>query len=331
VIALVPLNWLICRYVTGRREWAWVVIPFLSLAFAIGVERMAAYDMGYDMACDEIDLLETYGDYPRAHLSRFASLYTTGRNRFTISFPNDPTALALPLDNGRSLRGEDVSTSTWQSQPIPSLEGFQVQPRSLSLFRTEQMINLPGSIILSSDDGGERIVNGSDLELRDATVVHIDSFASLKSTYVGTIKPGATIPVTAVSAPRTPAVGKGELNPTPFLKVFQTHVEPRPENLGEVRLVAWSPKLIPGVKLEPGVDRHRGFTTVVVHLRSGPPPAPSDRRFDFLAKPKVKGTEGRQVDLNSSARKSARSLRTDDLDVSSRESASKSVMEPPEL
>ena len=124
LIAVVPLNWLICRFVLNRREWAWVVVPLVALAFAIGVERVAAHDMGYDTASDEIDLLEIHGDYPRAHLTRLVSLYTTGRSQFAISYPNDPTALALPLDNGRSIRGEEVSTSTWQSYPVPSLIGF---------------------------------------------------------------------------------------------------------------------------------------------------------------------------------------------------------------
>ncbi|WP_406700673.1 hypothetical protein V5E97_17920 [Singulisphaera sp. Ch08] len=284
VFALVPLNWLICRYVFGRREWAWVVVPVLSLGFAIGVERAAAYDMGYDMACDEIDVLETHGDYPRAHLSRFASLYTTGRIRFTISFPNDPTALALPQDNGRSLRGEDITSSSWQSQPVPALEGFQVQPRSLSMFRAEQMVNLPGAITLVTDPEGRRIVNSSDLELKDATVVEVIGPNDRKQTYLGTIKPGATVPLTAQPVPRAPAIAKGQLNPTPFLQAFQTHAENRPENQGEIRLVAWSPKVIAGEKFEPAVDRHRGFTAVVVHLQNGPPPAPSGPRFDYLAR-----------------------------------------------
>src|SRR5262249_1649899 len=139
LIAVVPLNWLICRFVLNRREWAWVVVLLVALGFAIGVQRVAAYDLGFDSASDEIDLLEVYGDYPRAPLSRFASLSTTGRGNYAISYPNNPTALALPLDNGRSIRGEDVTTSTWQSFPIPALLGLSVQPRSLSLFRAEEM------------------------------------------------------------------------------------------------------------------------------------------------------------------------------------------------
>ncbi len=58
LLAVVPLNWLICRFVLNKREWAWIVVPLVALGFAIGVERMAAHDMGYDTAADEIDLLE---------------------------------------------------------------------------------------------------------------------------------------------------------------------------------------------------------------------------------------------------------------------------------
>ena len=110
LIAVVPLNWLICRFVLNRREWAWVVVPLVALASPSACSAVAAYDMGFDSASDEIDLLEVHGDYPRAHLTRFASLYTTGRANYTISYPNNNTALALPLDNGRSIRGEDVSS-----------------------------------------------------------------------------------------------------------------------------------------------------------------------------------------------------------------------------
>ena len=173
LLAVIPLNWLICRFVLNRREWTWAVVPLVALAFAIGVERVAAHDMGYEAACDEIDLLEIHGDYARAHLTRLASLYTTGRSRFAISYPNDPTALALPFDSGRSIRGEEVSSSTWQSYPVPSLVDFSVQPRSLSMFRAEQMLTLGGPIRLEGDAGKRQVVNGSELELRDAILIDL--------------------------------------------------------------------------------------------------------------------------------------------------------------
>ena len=161
ILSVVPLNWLVCRYLFGRRELAWVVVPLLSLGFAIGVERAAAYDLGYNSACDEVDVVEAYGGYPRAHVSRFASLYSTGRTRFTLSFPDDPTALCLPLDSGRTLRGEDVVSSAFRSYPVPALEGFLVQPRSLAMVRAEQMATLDGAVSLETEGGVRTVVNGT--------------------------------------------------------------------------------------------------------------------------------------------------------------------------
>jgi hypothetical protein len=304
IIALVPLNWLFCRYLLRRREWAWIVVPVLSLGFAVGVERAAAYDMGYDTACDEIDLIEVFGGYPRAHLSRFASLYSTGRVRFSIAFPGDPTALALPFDSGRSLRGEDVTTSVWQSYPTPTLDDFPVQPRSLAMFRAEELATLSGSIRLERDraEGPSRIVNDSELELRDAVLIDVNGPGPTQrpETHLGTIAPGTTVEVVG-RRPGRSSFKEGP-DPDPFLKELRTFVEDRPENRGEIRLVGWSPRPQGGLKLAPAVDRHRGFSVVVVHLRNGPPPAPDGPSYHSLevgfGGPGSGGKEGRGAEAS---------------------------------
>ncbi len=276
ILLLVPLNWLICRYVFHRRELAWLVVPMLSMAFAVGVERAAAYDLGYDTACDEIDVLEAHGDYPRVLVSRFASLYSSGRTRFSVTYPDEPTALALPLDDGRSLRGEDVSTSTFQSYPVPGLFGYLVQPRSLAFFRAEQMSTLDGSFSLATDGGARRVVNGSGLTLRDAVVVDLSGPGETdrREVFVGDIPPGSTVAVKEAARPSATAAHAGALDPAPLLHLLRETYEDRPENSGEIRLVAWADRPVGGQTIDPAVDRHRGFTAVVVHLRSGPPPAP---------------------------------------------------------
>jgi hypothetical protein len=284
LLALVPLNWLVCRYVFGRREWAWIVVPVLALGFAFGVERAAAYDMGYDTACDEIDVVEVFGGYPRAHLSRFVSLYSTGRVRFSVAFPDDSTALALPLDSGRSLRGEDVSSSVWQSFPTPTLASFPVQPRSLAMFRAEQLATLTGSISLVRDRGDvpPRIVNRSDLELRDAVLVDVNGPGPGDRSEIplGTIAPGSTVEVVGRRPGRASARDRNDLDPDPFLHEVRSYFEDRPENRGEIRLVGWTPRAQGGLELSPAVDRHRGFSLVVVHLRNGPPPPPDGPSFN---------------------------------------------------
>ena len=286
IFILVPLNYAICRYLLGRREWAWVVVPTLSLAFAVGVERAAAYDVGYDSSCDEVDLIETHGDYPRGHLSRFASLYSTGRVKFSISYPNDPTALALPLATGRALRGEDVTQSSFQTQPIPALTGFQVQPRSLAMFRAEQLTSLPGTVTLSPPgDGPRTISNESGLDLNDAWVIEVGADKAFKGISIGNVAAGAKLPLGALEEvePKAP-VGSGQLDPGAFLDLLlRRAVASRPEEVGELRLIAWAGKPQGGQSIDPPVDRHRGFTLVVAHLQQAPLIGPASPRYFALA------------------------------------------------
>ena len=221
LLAVVPLNWLICRFVLKRREWAWIVVPLVALGFAIGVERVAAHDMGYDTAADEIDLLELHGDYHRAHLTRLVSLYTTGRSSFSVSYPDDPTALALPLDNGRSIRGEEISSSILQSSPVPALLNFTVQPRSLAMFRAEQMLTLGGPIRLQADGGERRIVNESGLELRDAVLIESTGDGKRRNRLLGTIKPSESVAIGPESNAEIPRVDSGPgPDANPFLDVL---------------------------------------------------------------------------------------------------------------
>ena len=285
ILAVVPLNWLVCRVVLNRREWAWIVVPLLALGFAIGVERVAAYDLGYDSACDEIDLLEIHGPYPRAHLSRFASLYTTNRARYTIGYPNDPTALALPFNNERSIGGEDVTTAIWQSYPVPTLQGFAVQPRSLAMFRAEQFVPLSGSIRLAESDGKRTVINESDLELRDAVLVEFSGTGDPQEKPLGTIASGGSVVVGDPQplATSNPADVYDGPDPASVLAELRKSWENRPENSGELRLVAWIPRPVGGQTFEPALDRHRGLTAVMVHLRYGNPPSPEGPRYNLLA------------------------------------------------
>jgi len=285
LLAVVPLNWLICRFILHRREWAWVIVPVVALCFAVGVERVAAHDMGYDTASDEIDLLEIHGDYPRAHLTRLASLYTTGGARFTISYPNDPTALALPLDNGRSIRGEEVSTATWQSAPVPALIDFLVQPRSLAMFRAEQMLTLRGAIRLQGEGSNRRLVNESELDLRDAILLESGGTEAPQERWLGAIKARSSVEIDGEVRQRpTERVESGPgPDPNPFLDDLRMSWGSRPEEQGELRVVAWAINPIGGQVIEPAIDRRRGFTAILVHVRIGSPPSPDGRRYNLLA------------------------------------------------
>ena len=287
MIALVPLNWLVCRYVLRRREWAWVVVPILALGFAIGVERAAAFDLGFDSACDEIDVIETTATTRGRTSAGSPPCTRPAGSGITISYPDDPTALALPLSNGRSIGGEDVAVSSWQSYPVPALEGFLVQPRSLAIFRAEQMATLTGTIRLETDgEGSRRIVNGTDLELRDAVLVDVNGAEGRRETPLGTIAPGVEGPHRGRRQVRTAAPEwSGWLDPGPLLEAgpgLRRRVAPKTR--GRSGWWPGPPRPLRGQKLDPPVDRHRGLTLVVAHLGIGPPPSPDGPHYNLLAK-----------------------------------------------
>ncbi len=275
LIALVPLNWAICKFILRKREWAWIAVPVLALGFAISVERAAAYDMGFDSDVSEIDVLEIQGGHPRGYLSRFASVYSTGRDRYAITYPNDPSALALPLNTGHSLRGEESAMSNFDSTPDPSLNGFQVQPRSLAMFRAEAMVSLPGGITLSGDLKTGKIENGTNLELRDAVLVDTTTGDRIA---LGTIPASSTVAIGQATSPPLP--GKASwTDPEPYLERLASYQPFGPEDRGEIRLVAWADGPHPGQEMKPKVDRHRGIRLVVAHVRYPASPDPAGPEY----------------------------------------------------
>ena len=145
------------------------------------------------------------------------------------------------------------------------------------MFRAEQMVSMGGTVALAGDEGPRRVVNTTDLELRDAVLVDVNGPGDRRETYLGTIAPGASVEVERPRPlPSTRRPTQGTLDPSRFLRAFAAFARTTaPRDQGEIRLVAWSPRPFGGQKLEPSVDRHRGLTLVVVHLRFGPPPRPT--------------------------------------------------------
>ena len=63
----------------------------------------------------------------------------------------------------------------------------------------------------------------------------------------------------------------------PFLEALRTSLGRPRGRPGRAALVAWVSSTVDGQVIEPPIDRKRGFTAVLVHLRSGPPPSPDGR------------------------------------------------------
>ena len=280
LVMLVPVNWLIFRKL-GRKEWAWIANPVMALIFALAIERIAAYDLGFDRGRDEIGLLELQSDYTRGHLTRFGALAATGRDKFQIAFPNDLNAVCLPLAYSAS-RADERENSSFDFMPVPLLSDFRVQPRSLSYYRSEQMIGLPGPIQLINSDGKQMIRNQTRFRLHDATVVGPGKIqfqiGDLGAGESKELKSASELELKS-STSRSELTGK--LNPEIFRRILIENEFKCDADVDSWRLVAWSDSLIDGIQVTPSPDRVRGFTMVLAHLKSGPGPDMTTPRYDL--------------------------------------------------
>jgi len=156
----------------------------------------------------------------------------------------------------------------------------------------EPLRRYAGTIALDTPaDAPRRVVNGTGLELRDAVLVDVGVAidGSNRLTPLGAIGPGATVDlpepsasVDELPAPEPPAEDDpfGWAALESFLQPLRSYDWQSPADSGEIRLVAWAAEPIAGQRIEPNVDRHRGVSLVVAHLRYGPPPSPDGFIYD---------------------------------------------------
>ena len=121
-------------------------------------------------------------------------------------------------------------------------------------------------------------MNESELELRDAILIESggDGRAGENAAWARS-GPGPSVAIERqrpASRRRNGWISGPGPDPNPFLEALRATWESRAENHGEIRLVAWVPAPIRGQVIEPPIDRRRGFTAVLVHLRIGSPPSP---------------------------------------------------------
>ena len=91
---LVPLNWGIFR-VVGRIELAWIAAPLIAAAGALSVSSWRNSTSAL-RSKTEISVLEVYGDYPRADLTRYTAPYASLGTTYDLVF-EDKNALAVPF------------------------------------------------------------------------------------------------------------------------------------------------------------------------------------------------------------------------------------------
>ncbi len=192
LLVLVPLNWLVFRLM-GRVEWAWIMMPVLSIVGAVAVVKMASLDIGFARSRSQIGVLELQGGFSRGHLTEYSALYTSLSTPYAVEMEN-PTGLALPFGNPRSKTTTGATRAVYIERGNGNwLKDFLVRSNSTGMLHQECLQDIEGPISLSSDETGDQLDNGSRLNLQNVGVVKRVSAENYQLAWVGSLDAGDTV------------------------------------------------------------------------------------------------------------------------------------------
>lgn len=189
LLFLVPVNWVVFRLI-GRVEWAWIAAPVIALIGAIVVGRIVQLDIGFSRSENRINVVEAYLDYPRAHQTTYASLYTSLSTFYKATFEQE-TGVVLPLASGitSNTRRKDRQDLTYRySQDGGNgLYDFSVLSNSTGMLHAEEMLVLDGTYKGGVDwnTGEVQLINGTPTLVQGLAVVGRNLEGKLVHGWVG--------------------------------------------------------------------------------------------------------------------------------------------------
>ncbi len=194
---LVPLNWLVFRLM-GRLEFAWVAAPIIAVIGVIVVTRVARLDIGFARRTTDLSVVEIYGEYPRAHVTTYAALYTSLSTNYTVDFP-ERGSIALPFgDISRRMRRASETTRTLQAI-YGENAGIQLKPvtvysNSTEMLHSEQMTSLEGGIMygLEGDSEMAAIKNKTKMKLKSCCLVRKKDDGQIQFAWFGDLEDDST-------------------------------------------------------------------------------------------------------------------------------------------
>jgi len=198
LLVLAPVNWAFFRLM-GRVEWAWIAAPIMAVIGAVAVVRLAQLDIGFARSITEVAVLETQGDYPRAHATRYTAMYTSLSSTYDLIF-DDESSLAQPfgVQTGYVVSPHDPTyTVSLRRDRNLVLRGFQVASNSTGTVHCEQMTELGGVFSLVGNEAtGWHLNNSTKVAVNSAGVLRRDETGQLQRAWVGDLAAGSTAPVT---------------------------------------------------------------------------------------------------------------------------------------
>jgi hypothetical protein len=302
LIVLVPVNYAVFRLI-GRIEWAWLAAPVIAIVCTLVVIKGAELNVGFARAQNEIDLVELHADYRRAHVSRYAVLYTSLTTRYEFDV-DDPGGLVMPFPSVE--RPQDFALDVWEGYQTLAcrrddhthVSGLKVDSNLVKFVHGEELIDLGGAISpIHVAGGGLQVKNQTAHVLHEVRVIRKTAQGDVEIARPDSIPPDTTTLLTfekeqpanedaakgATGVSPVPDRNTGEMpvapgfgEPTGELSIrtlVWRAVDAKDFRPGQVRLVARLDDL-PGLQVRPGASQVRQATLLIAHLDEGTPPKP---------------------------------------------------------
>ncbi len=283
LLVLVPVNWMLFRLV-NRVEWAWFAAPVIAIAGTVAVVRLAQLDIGFVRSRSEIAIAELQGQYNRAHVTRFAALYTSLSTKYALQFAK-PDAFALPFATDltdEQLRQVSRQEVEFRRDQSARLRRYPVLSNSTGMVHAEQMHTLPGTIQFIDGKVAWRIRNDCGWSLQTALLLHRRG-STARIYALGNLPTGAEAVVDRASALSDRGVDEqlevsfetSEQSPAGEISIrglYRLALDARQLNEDGLRLVAWTDQPVEGMTVTPRSNQERFRTLVVANLRRGEQP-----------------------------------------------------------
>ena len=328
LLVLVPVNWVLFR-VIGKVEWAWFAIPFIAIAGAFAVVRMASLDIGFARSNSQVGLLEFHSDYSRGHLTQYSALYTSLSTKYDVELDN-ASGIALPFPSGGSKTEKTIQHVTLHQSIQNRLDNFLIQSNSTRMMHAECLFDAGGSFELTgqSEDTDQdsaldfsqaiTITNGTQLALASSAVLGRDESGDYHMSWLGDWDGQAakTVQLNACgreeiialwedpSRTQVEDAADADSADSPKIsayKLLKAVVKNLSLGKGEVRLLGYCNDQVGSNRFIPASTQTRGQTLVLAHLK--PATLPTARPdvnsiLDFLTK-RTLIDDGSTIDANT--------------------------------
>jgi hypothetical protein len=211
LLILAPVNWALFRLI-GRVEWAWMAAPLIAIVGAFIVVRVAQLDIGFARSVTEVVVAEVHANYPRAHVTRYSTMYTSLSTDYDLIF-DDNSALAQPFGSADFKRDPNkaIHMVTMHRESELRYGGMQVGSNSFGFMHSEQHADLGGVFSLTGDStGGFQVNNGTKFNLKGVGVLRGGKSrpgggpgvaAPIQAAWVGKLNAGSSTSLTFTDLP----------------------------------------------------------------------------------------------------------------------------------